>query len=152
MQTQLLEKFETVEVDASDLGQPLSLATDGSVATLEALIEDRAPSTVREALGVSILPEIHRTVRPVAQLNDGELKKLAIAVLATEPDNVRLAVVGHGSFSREALEREIEEGTFVGQRFISAVKQHAMFLEAAVAQGKLRRKRPVSKLTFPELD
>ena len=148
----LLEHMEGIELAESDLEQPLSCNEDGEVARLRDWIDQEAPEKVRVALGRAGARPPTTRVKSVNELNEGELIKLTVYVLEQSDPNERLAFVGLGDFDQRELIEQVKGMTDVGHRMIQAVKLHALFLERALKDGKIKTHSSATKVKLPEFD
>ncbi len=148
----LIEKMDVVELDPSELEDPLTLDLNGDVVALSGWIDQEAPADVKAAFGRAERPAPPVHVRPVEELDDQALRSLTRAVLAQSDPQEHLVVVGVGDFDRDSLIKEVESGSEVGVRFVRAVKRHSAFVAEAVRKGKIRLADKTSEVEPPALE
>ena len=121
---QLLESA-IVEFEHKDFAQPHSLTEDGEIATLGDYIAQTRPDMAQ-----NINTKPRSAIRPIASLNDEELKQLAIAAFEYN------CAIGSGATFPPDFDQEIENQTELGKRFIFEVKTYTEIVERAVETGK----------------
>lgn len=147
---ELIGQMETVSIEESELGQVFSVDSEGHLATLGDFLAQNAPPAVRASFGLTTAQR-HDTVRPVRTLDNEEIKPIVEAYLDSIPQDETLAIVGQGSFNADELRREVESRTALGERITGIVRQHNVFIEEAIKQGKIR-KRTEEDVVIPDFD
>lgn len=148
-----LLKHTNVELEDADLDQPVTLCKDGSIASLRDLISQRGSSSVRAALGVSGRRGASLSTLAVKELTETDLEQLTLEVIEKSDPDRSLAIVGQGTFTKEQLKREVKKHSEAGTRFVSAIRQHAQFLEEALRAGKIKAKKSKQDtIVLPDFD
>lgn len=143
----LLDKME-IAFDLEDLKQPFSFSKAGRIVSLGDFIKDHGNKKVRSAFKFSGRA---KSVRSVGTLNEEELKQVAVEILRQSNPHERMAN-SRGTFSPQELIEEVRQGTEVGKQFVSAIKQHSLFLEEALKQGRICRKESGTDLDLPDFE
>ena len=154
---ELLDRMEIVPLEENDLYQVFSVDIKGHPATLEDYLVQSAPSEVLTSFGIepgtaTALAKKHDRVRSVRSLSDTELRPVVEAYLESVPEDETLEILGQGSFSKNELRQEIKKHTAVGERITEIVRQHNIFLEEAIKQGKVQRKNEETGVRLPAFD
>jgi hypothetical protein len=146
----IIKKMAVVELEPSELAQPISLTDKGDVATVGDLIAEKAPNGIRAMFGMTAAPTSEH-VREVGHLSFDALKRVATEMLRRVEPAQRVAAIGLGDYSPQELIEEVDRGTAMGARIVDAVRLNGVFLEAAVANGKVRPKTDhYRNLVFPD--
>jgi len=97
----VLKHMQVVELDASELDQPISITSKGAVATVRDLIADTAPASVRSMFGAADVAGDH--VQPVSKLDPAALRIVATETLRKSDPKHRVAAIGFGSYTPQEL-------------------------------------------------
>jgi len=147
----VLKHMQVVELDASELDQPISITSKGAVATVRDLIADTAPASVRSMFGAADVAGDH--VQPVSKLDPAALRIVATETLRKSDPKHRVAAIGFGSYTPQELIKEVESGTLMGARIVDAVRLSGLLVEQAIASGKVRpRKNIYDTLQVPDFE
>jgi hypothetical protein len=154
MLADIIKEMGFVELDASELEQPISVTDRGSVATVGDLIEEKAPAGIRAMFGL-VSAHVGEHVQPVAKLDPNELRRVATEMLQKSDPAHRVAAIGLGDYSTKELIDEVARGTAMGERILDAVRLNGVLVEKAVASGKIRpraKRDPYGNLRIPDFD
>jgi len=149
-----MEHMNTIELTPSELDQPISIKTDGSLATVRDLIAEKAPSEVRAMFGaVATEATSHLHVTSVAELDISSLRRVAVEVLQKSNPDHHVVAIGLGEYTPQQLIREVECDTLMGARVIDAVRMNGLFIEQAITTGKIRPSNiAYTELRLPDFD
>jgi len=132
-----------------ELEQPFSFHEDGTMATLGEFIDQNAPTEARDAIGRDGQTPPASRVKSINELSEAELRQLAIEAVS-EDDGTQL-VSGRRTFSPQELKDEIVRWTAFGEKFTESLRCHAMLLEKAVHDGRIKLRDPNESLERPKL-
>lgn len=120
MFTELLKYASVTELDEDRLDEPISVNAKNpdEIATVRDLLRD--PSSVR----------------PVRELDQSQLCRVVLALLARLNGNKRFASIGE--LSPQQLSDEVRNNTVMGSKFLEAVRLSGLMMEAAIQAGKVR--------------
>lgn len=132
------ESAPTVQLPPSALGQTVGWSSqDKRPVSLRDFIAARAPRAVGALLDTDSRGDPEH-VKRITELTDEELQETVCALLGEAPENIRVAILGHGDFSIEDLIGHVRTRSDLGLRLISAARRHIDLLERLVEAGKLR--------------
>ena len=128
-----------LEIDEEELSMPVTIDVRGDVVTMKDLMFlDESPTRPAR---VGHPPRRRRreaaALRAIDDLNPEEIRRLAIETVRAVPQDLALGSIGRGSVSIGDMEREIEQRTVIGERFVEAVRDHSIFLQEAFQAGKV---------------
>ena len=152
MLSDIIKEMEVLELDRSELDQPISVTDRGSVATVGDLIAEKASDDVRAMFG-AVAAHVGEHVQPVTWLAPEDLRRVATEMLEKSDPAYHVAAIGLGDYSTKELIDEVARGTAMGERIIDAVRLNGALIESAVTHGKVRLKAgPYQDLDIPDFD
>lgn len=143
---------QDVEIDEQELATPVTFDVLGDVVTVKGLVSLEEPMKGSRTVRATWAPAESASPREVGDLDRDEVRRLAIETVRSAPKDLALGSIGRGSFSTDDLEREIEQGTEVGERFVEAVRDHSIFLQEAVRAGRVSVRSEPRSVDLPEFD
>jgi hypothetical protein len=135
----IVKHMQVVELEPSELDQPISITTKGHVATVRDLIADKAPSNVRSMFAGTEVRQVDH-VRPVCKLDPSALRIVATETLRKSDPKHRVAAIGLGEYTPQELIKEVERGSVMGARIVDAVRLSGLLVEQAIMSGKIKPK------------
>jgi hypothetical protein len=153
MLAEIMKKIQVFELAASELDQPISVTSRGTVATVRDIIAEKATKEVRAMFGIAAAAAGNH-VLPIAELDSQSLRYVATEVLRKTDSQHRVAFGLYGSYTTQQLIDEVDDPkSVVGKQITEAVRLNGEFIESAITSGKARPQVESSAgRHFPELD
>jgi hypothetical protein len=148
---ELLRRMDIVELDESELVQPISVTEHGDMATVANLIAEKAPPDIRGLFGASATP-LQDHIKPIENLVPADLRRVAVTVLERADPTRRVAAMSLGHFSRQELIQEVENYSAMGSRIIDAIRLNGLLVENAITNGQVRPKETRRHLRASNFD